>query len=72
MSDLSYNSKNYNTHIIAIPGSPMKEDEKELIKITKELKKWKVPLDIALFDDEDANAEVLKKLIDKIFIEINS
>ena len=52
----------HKTRIIVFIGSPITAEEKELIKMAKELNKEKISLDI-LFGEEDDITELLKKLI---------
>jgi len=58
--------KNHKTRIIVFVGSPITADEKEVIKMAKKLKKEKVSLDIVSFGEVDANADLLKKLIEAV------
>lgn len=59
--------KNHKTRIVAFIGSPIKnQDEKDLLKLAKKLKKEKVNVDIISFGEDAANAEILKKFMETI------
>nr|CAX76321.1 putative phosphatidylinositol-4-phosphate 5-kinase, type I, alpha [Schistosoma japonicum]CAX76322.1 putative phosphatidylinositol-4-phosphate 5-kinase, type I, alpha [Schistosoma japonicum]CAX76325.1 putative phosphatidylinositol-4-phosphate 5-kinase, type I, alpha [Schistosoma japonicum]CAX76328.1 putative phosphatidylinositol-4-phosphate 5-kinase, type I, alpha [Schistosoma japonicum] len=52
--------------IICFIGSPILEDEKELIKLAKRLKKEKVNVDIINFGENETNQQKLSEFIDTI------
>ncbi|OWA53626.1 26S proteasome non-ATPase regulatory subunit 4 [Hypsibius exemplaris] len=58
--------RNHKMRIIAFVGSPVAEDEKELIRIAKRLKKEKVNVDLIIFGQEQGNSEKMKVFIDTL------
>ncbi|KAK4471085.1 hypothetical protein MN116_004545 [Schistosoma mekongi] len=52
--------------IVCFIGSPILEDEKELIKLAKRLKKEKVNVDIINFGENEANQQKLSEFIDTL------
>merc|ERR1719351_688651 len=59
-------SKNHKTRIIIFVGSPVAEDEKELTKSAKRLKKEKVNVDIVNFGEQASNTEKLTSFINTL------
>uniref|UniRef100_A0A3Q3EJT9 26S proteasome non-ATPase regulatory subunit 4 n=1 Tax=Labrus bergylta TaxID=56723 RepID=A0A3Q3EJT9_9LABR len=55
--------KNHKLRIIAFVGSPVEDNEKELVKMAKRLKKEKVNVDIINFGEEEMNTEKLTAFI---------
>jgi len=58
--------KNHKTRIIAFVGSPIKCDEKEMVKLAKKLKKEKVNIDIINFGEDELNSDLLNKFVTTI------
>ncbi|KAI0213759.1 26S proteasome non-ATPase regulatory subunit 4 [Lamellibrachia satsuma] len=58
--------KNHKTRIIVFIGSPVDEEEKELIKLAKRLKKEKVNVDIVNFGEEAVNTDKLTTFVNTI------
>ncbi|XP_013381757.1 26S proteasome non-ATPase regulatory subunit 4 isoform X2 [Lingula anatina] len=58
--------KNHRMRIVAFVGSPIEEDEKELVKLAKRLKKEKVNVDIVNFGEENTNTEKLINVVNTI------
>eukprot|EP00092_Neocalanus_flemingeri_P015645 GFUD01016934.1.p1 GENE.GFUD01016934.1~~GFUD01016934.1.p1 ORF type:complete len:374 (+),score=142.65 GFUD01016934.1:73-1194(+) len=58
--------KNHKTRIVAFVGSPLEDDEKEMIKLAKKLKKEKVNIDIVNFGEDEFNADILNKFVSTI------
>jgi len=56
-------NKNLKQRIIAFVGSPIEEDEKNLMKLAKRMKKNNVAMDIVSFGEDDKNQEVLETFI---------
>nr|XP_002126849.1 26S proteasome non-ATPase regulatory subunit 4-like [Ciona intestinalis] len=59
-------SKNHKTRIVAFIGSPIQEDEKEIIKVAKKLKKEKVSVDVINFGEQDCNTDKLISFINTL------
>ncbi|XP_057244069.1 26S proteasome non-ATPase regulatory subunit 4, partial [Malurus melanocephalus] len=55
--------KNHKMRIIAFVGSPVEDNEKDLVKLAKRLKKEKVNVDIINFGEEEANTEKLTAFV---------
>lgn len=55
--------KNHKMRIIAFVGSPVDDQEKELVKMAKRLKKEKVNVDIINFGEEELNTEKLTAFV---------
>ncbi|KAL1488351.1 hypothetical protein ABEB36_014828 [Hypothenemus hampei] len=55
--------KNHKMRIVAFVGSPVANEEKELVKLAKKLKKEKVNVDIISFGEDSDNSEVLSTFI---------
>uniref|UniRef100_H2RXI6 26S proteasome non-ATPase regulatory subunit 4 n=1 Tax=Takifugu rubripes TaxID=31033 RepID=H2RXI6_TAKRU len=55
--------KNHKMRIIVFVGSPVEDNEKELIKMAKRLKKEKVNVDVINFGEEEMNTEKLTAFI---------
>jgi len=55
--------KNHKTRIVCFVGSPIAEDEKDLVKLAKKLKKEKVNVDIVNFGEESVNTDKLNVFI---------
>ncbi|XP_076009839.1 26S proteasome non-ATPase regulatory subunit 4-like [Genypterus blacodes] len=58
--------KNHKMRIIAFVGSPVEDNEKELVKMAKRLKKEKVSVDIINFGEEEMNTEKLTAFINTL------
>uniref|UniRef100_A0A8C5F4F5 26S proteasome non-ATPase regulatory subunit 4 n=1 Tax=Gadus morhua TaxID=8049 RepID=A0A8C5F4F5_GADMO len=58
--------KNHKMRIIAFVGSPVEDNEKDLIKMAKRLKKEKVNVDIINFGEEEINTEKLTTFINTL------
>jgi len=58
--------KNHKTRIIAFVGSPIKCEEKEMVKLAKKLKKEKVNIDIINFGEDELNSDLLNKFVTTI------
>lgn len=52
--------KNHAQRIIAFVGSPIENDEKDLVKLAKRLKKEKVNVDVVNFGEEVGMLSVFK------------
>lgn len=59
-------SKNHRMRIVAFVGSPVEEDEKEIVKVAKKLKKEKVNVAIINFGEEALNTDKLTAFINTI------
>ncbi|XP_039267081.2 26S proteasome non-ATPase regulatory subunit 4-like [Styela clava] len=57
-------SKNHRMRIIAFVGSPIEDDEKEINKVAKKLKKEKVNVEIVNFGEEELNTPKLTSFIE--------
>ncbi|XP_028832667.1 26S proteasome non-ATPase regulatory subunit 4-like isoform X1 [Denticeps clupeoides] len=55
--------KNHKMRIIAFIGSPVEDNEKDLVKMAKRLKKEKVSIDIISFGEEELNTEKLTAFV---------
>ncbi|CAL8364924.1 unnamed protein product [Arctogadus glacialis] len=58
--------KNHKMRIIAFVGSPVEDNEKDLVKLAKRLKKEKVNVDIINFGEEELNTEKLTTFINTL------
>ncbi|PIK59372.1 26S proteasome non-ATPase subunit 4-like protein [Apostichopus japonicus] len=58
--------KNHRMRIVAFVGSPIENEEKELVKLAKKLKKEKVNVDIINFGQDSDNTEKLTTFINTI------
>nr|XP_014348379.1 PREDICTED: 26S proteasome non-ATPase regulatory subunit 4 isoform X3 [Latimeria chalumnae] len=58
--------KNHKMRIIAFVGSPVEDNEKDLVKLAKRLKKEKVNVDIVNFGEEESNTEKLTSFINTL------
>ncbi|KAM8870254.1 26S proteasome non-ATPase regulatory subunit 4-like [Spinachia spinachia] len=58
--------KNHKMRIIAFVGSPVEDNEKELVKMAKHLKKEKVHVDVINFGEEEMNTEKLTTFINTL------
>uniref|UniRef100_W5MKT0 Phosphatidylinositol-4-phosphate 5-kinase, type I, alpha, b n=1 Tax=Lepisosteus oculatus TaxID=7918 RepID=W5MKT0_LEPOC len=58
--------KNHKMRIIAFVGSPVEDNEKDLVKLAKRLKKEKVNVDIINFGEEETNTEKLTSFINTL------
>ena len=65
-------NKNQRQRIIAFVGSPLAEDEKELVKLGKKLKKNSVAVDIVNFGEETENTPKLEALLNAVNSDDNS
>ncbi|KAM9824297.1 LOW QUALITY PROTEIN: 26S proteasome non-ATPase regulatory subunit 4-like [Neosynchiropus ocellatus] len=59
-------SKNHKMRIIAFVGSPVEDNDKEIVKMAKRLKKEKVNVDIINFGEEEVNTEKLTSFINTL------
>lgn len=58
--------KNHRMRIVAFVGSPIENEEKELVKLAKKLKKEKVNVDIINFGQDGENTEKLTTFVNTI------
>ncbi|KAG5900025.1 hypothetical protein JTB14_009105 [Gonioctena quinquepunctata] len=58
--------KNHKMRIIVFVGSPVDNEEKELVKLAKKLKKEKVNVDLVSFGEDMVNAEVLTTFVNTL------
>ncbi|XP_036394782.1 26S proteasome non-ATPase regulatory subunit 4-like [Megalops cyprinoides] len=58
--------KNHKMRIIAFVGSPVEDNEKDLVKMAKRLKKEKVSVDVINFGEEEMNTEKLTAFINAL------
>lgn len=58
--------KNHRMRIVIFVGSPIVDDEKELINLAKRLRKEKVNVDVVNFGEESLNADKLTKFVNAI------
>ncbi|KAM8780262.1 LOW QUALITY PROTEIN: 26S proteasome non-ATPase regulatory subunit 4-like [Rhynchonycteris naso] len=58
--------KNHKMHIIAFVGNPVEDNEKDLVKLAKRLKKKKVNVDIINFGKEEVNTEKLTAFVNTL------
>ncbi|NXI60678.1 PSMD4 ATPase, partial [Chloroceryle aenea] len=58
--------KNHKMRIIAFVGSPVEDNEKDLVKLAKRLKKEKVNVDIINFGEEEATTDKLTAFINTL------
>uniref|UniRef100_A0AAY4DL25 26S proteasome non-ATPase regulatory subunit 4 n=1 Tax=Denticeps clupeoides TaxID=299321 RepID=A0AAY4DL25_9TELE len=58
--------KNHKMRIIAFVGSPVEDNEKDLVKLAKRLKKEKVNVDIINFGEEEVNTEKLTSFVNTL------
>lgn len=58
--------KNHRMRIVAFIGSPIEDDEKELVKLAKRLRKEKVNVDVVNFGEESVNSDKLSKFVNAI------
>lgn len=59
-------SKNHKTRIIIFVGSPITEQDKEITKVAKKLKKEKVSVDVINFGEQSNNTEKLTAFINTL------
>jgi len=65
-------NKNQRQRIVVFVGSPIKEDEKDLVKLGKKLKKNSVAVDIVNFGEEAENTPKLEALLNAVNSDENS
>lgn len=58
--------KNHRMRIVAFVGSPVENDEKELVKMAKKLKKEKVSVDLINFGEDNLNTDKLTAFVNTI------
>lgn len=58
--------RNHKLRIVVFVGSPIEDDEKEIVKLAKKLKKEKVNVDVINFGEESVNTEKLTEFINTI------
>ncbi|XP_048745283.1 26S proteasome non-ATPase regulatory subunit 4-like [Ostrea edulis] len=58
--------RNHKMRIVVFVGSPIEDDEKEMVKLAKKLKKEKVNIDIINFGEEQLNTDKLTTFINTI------
>ncbi|CAC5406298.1 PSMD4 [Mytilus coruscus] len=58
--------RNHKMRIVFFVGSPVEDEEKELVKLAKKLKKEKVQIDIVNFGEEAVNTDKLTALVNTI------
>lgn len=59
-------AKNHPQRIVAFVGSPLQDDEKELVKLAKKLKKNNVSVDVINFGENDANTAKLEAFVENV------
>lgn len=59
-------AKNHPQRIVAFVGSPLEDDEKELVKLAKKLKKNNVSVDVVNFGEIDANTAKLEAFVENV------
>lgn len=59
-------SKNHKCRIVAFVGSPITEEDKEITKVAKRLKKEKVAVDVISFGEQNVNTEKLTGFINTL------
>lgn len=59
-------SKNHRQRIVVFVGSPIEDDEKELVKLGKKLKKNNVSVDVISFGEDEANRTKLEAFIEAV------
>lgn len=59
-------SKNHRMRIVAFVGSPIEDDDKEIIKVAKKLKKEKVNVEVVSFGEEEYNTPKLNPFIETL------
>jgi len=59
-------SKNHKCRIVAFVGSPITEEEKEITKVAKKLKKEKVAVDVVSFGEQNVNTEKLTNFVNTL------
>lgn len=59
-------AKNHHQRIVAFVGSPLQDDEKELVKLAKKLKKNNVSVDVINFGENDANTAKLEAFVENV------
>jgi len=59
-------SKNHKCRIVAFVGSPITEEDKEITKVAKKLKKEKVAVDVVSFGEQNVNTEKLTNFINTL------
>lgn len=59
-------SKNHRMRIIAFVGSPIEDEDKEIIKVAKKLKKEKVNVEVVNFGEEEFNTPKLNPFIETL------
>jgi 26S proteasome regulatory subunit N10 len=59
-------NKNQRQRIIVFVGSPVKDEEKDLVKLAKKLKKNNVAVDIVNFGEEMANTAKLEAFVEAV------
>ncbi|XP_055075655.2 26S proteasome non-ATPase regulatory subunit 4a [Misgurnus anguillicaudatus] len=58
--------KNHKMRIVAFVGSPVEDNDKDLVKLAKRLKKEKVSVDVVNFGEEVANTEKLTAFVNAL------
>ncbi|KAL4231667.1 26S proteasome non-ATPase regulatory subunit 4 [Mactra antiquata] len=58
--------KNHRMRIVVFVGSPVEDEDKDIVKLAKKLKKEKVSVDIINFGEESVNTEKLTEFINTI------
>ncbi|XP_052440337.1 26S proteasome non-ATPase regulatory subunit 4a [Carassius gibelio] len=58
--------KNHKMRIVAFVGSPVEDNEKDLVKLAKRLKKEKVNVDVINFGEEEVNTEKLTAFVNTL------
>lgn len=59
-------SRNQRMRIVAFVGSPIQEDEKDLVRLGKRLKKENVSLDVVNFGEEETNQAKLTAMLEAV------
>uniref|UniRef100_A0A8C2IF88 26S proteasome non-ATPase regulatory subunit 4 n=1 Tax=Cyprinus carpio TaxID=7962 RepID=A0A8C2IF88_CYPCA len=58
--------KNHKMRIVAFVGSPVEDNEKDMVKLAKRLKKEKVNVDVINFGEEEVNTEKLTAFVNTL------
>ncbi|XP_023025352.1 regulatory particle non-ATPase 10 isoform X1 [Leptinotarsa decemlineata] len=58
--------KNHKMRIVVFVGSPVENEEKELVKLAKKLKKEKVNVDLISFGEDALNSEILTNFVNTL------
>jgi len=59
-------NRNHKTRVVVFVGSPLTENQDELVQIAKKLKKEKIQVDVVCFGEDLANCEKLKGFVETL------